>query len=380
MQDFTNIIAIASQPPAWFFSPKELHMPLMECLQKVNFCDNSFIQESFVTNPDTVKIDLLHHEFIKHRDHQKWLFYHIVLGPEQCFHLKSIHLERDEWKVRYYDELIIRTFEPSSIFVTLPPGISISQVVDKTQCCHLREAYACIVPSQRTPDVGTIHAGLKEQYTNATPTAHFPNGHGMNSAKSVPSHGQSSSTPSGSRPAYRPPHKPRQCRGSQNIPPEGDIEMQPAPTNNSKHPEPPETHLQSDTGEHCEDVPMECVATALDPVDDSTHSPDKDSQQDNDTLHGHNPLASDNNLAMANLDQNHPREPGQHAHDGITNNLSSPKVKHLHHNTSTPTDHKDVANVGYPRLCDTSQSTAQAHFVPKATVQPLLLGLPHSAK
>ena len=69
-------------------------------------------------NPDTVKIDLLHHEFIKHRDHQKWLFYHIVLGPEQCFHLKSIHLERDEWKVRYYDELIIRTFEPSSIFVT----------------------------------------------------------------------------------------------------------------------------------------------------------------------------------------------------------------------------------------------------------------------
>ena len=29
MQDFTNIIAIASQPPAWFFSPKELHMPLV---------------------------------------------------------------------------------------------------------------------------------------------------------------------------------------------------------------------------------------------------------------------------------------------------------------------------------------------------------------
>ena len=105
-----------------------------------------------MTNPDTVKIDLLHHEFIKYRDYQKWLFYHIVLGPEQCFHLKSIHLERDEWKVRYYDELVIRTFEPSSIFVTLPPGISISQVIDKTQCCHLREAHACIVPSQRTPD------------------------------------------------------------------------------------------------------------------------------------------------------------------------------------------------------------------------------------
>ena len=99
-----------------------------------------------------------------------------------------------------------------------------------------REAHACIVPSQRTPDASTAHAGLKEQYTNATPTANFPNGHGMNSAKSVPSHGQSSPTPSGSRPTYRPPHKPRQFRGSPNMPPEGDVEMQPAPTNDSKHP------------------------------------------------------------------------------------------------------------------------------------------------
>ena len=111
--------------------------------------------------------------------------------------------------------------------------------------------------------------------------------------------------------------------------------MQPAPTNNNKHPEPPEMHLQADTGEHCEDVPMECVATALDPVDDDTHSSDKELQQHDNTLHGHNPLASDNNLAMTNLDQNHPLEPEQHAHDGITNNLGPPKEKHVHHNTGT---------------------------------------------
>ena len=37
MHDFTNIIAIASQPPAWFFSPKELNLPLTECLQKTKF-------------------------------------------------------------------------------------------------------------------------------------------------------------------------------------------------------------------------------------------------------------------------------------------------------------------------------------------------------
>ena len=103
MHDYTNIIAIASQPPAWFFSPKELNLPLTECLQKTNYCDNSFIQESFMTNPATVKLDLRHHEFIKYRDYHKWLFYHVILGPEQCFHLKSIHLERDEWKVRCYD-------------------------------------------------------------------------------------------------------------------------------------------------------------------------------------------------------------------------------------------------------------------------------------
>ena len=377
MQDFTNIIAIASQPPAWFFSPKELHMPLMECLQKVNFCDNSFIQESFVVNSDTVKIDLLHHEFIKHRDHQKWLFYHIVLGPEQCFHLKSIHFERDEWKVRYYDELIIRTFEPSSIFITLPPGISISQVVDQTQSCYLREAYACIVPSLRTPDVGTTHAGLKEQYTNTTPTAHFPNGHGMNGDKSVPSHGQSSPTPTGNRPAYRPPYKPRHSRGSPNIPPEGDIEMQPAPTNHSKPPEPPETHHQAPAGEHCDDVPMECIATALDPVDDDTGSSDKESRQLVNTLHGHSPVASNSNLAKDNLDQTHHSEPGQNTQNGIMSSPNSPKMKHLHQNAGMHTDHEDVANVGYSRLCDTSQPEK---FIPNATVQLSLMNCPAQRK
>ena len=71
--------------------------------------------------------------------------------------------------------------------------------------------------------------------------------------------------------------------------PEGDVEMQPVQTNDSKHPKPPETHLQSDTGENCEDVPMECVATVLDPVDDNTHNSDKDSQHDNDTTHGRSP-------------------------------------------------------------------------------------------
>ena len=68
MHDYTNIITIASQPPAWFFSPKELTQPLRECLREVNYCDNSFSQESFVTNPDIVELKLRHQDFLKHRD------------------------------------------------------------------------------------------------------------------------------------------------------------------------------------------------------------------------------------------------------------------------------------------------------------------------
>ena len=40
-------------------------------------------------------------------------------------------------------------------------------------------------------------------------------------------------------------------------------------------------------------------------------------------------LASNNNLAMANLDQNHPREPGQRTQDGITNQPQFPQGETL---------------------------------------------------
>ena len=88
MRDYTNIITIASQPPAWFFSPKELTQTLRTCLHEINYCDNSFIQESFMINSDIAEIKLRHHEFLKHRDHQKWLFYYITLSPEAMFSLQ----------------------------------------------------------------------------------------------------------------------------------------------------------------------------------------------------------------------------------------------------------------------------------------------------
>lgn len=95
---------------------------------------------------DIVELKLHHQDFLKYRDHQKWLFYHIILGSgsEQCFHFKSIHLKHEEWKIRYYDELAIRTFEQASMFIMLPPGISISQVINKYEFCYFQEAYTSI--------------------------------------------------------------------------------------------------------------------------------------------------------------------------------------------------------------------------------------------
>ena len=368
MHDYTNIIAIASQPPAWFFSPKELSLPMTECLQKTNYCDNSFIQESFMTNPATVKLDLRHHDFIKYRDYHKWLFYHVILGPEQCFHLRSIHLERDEWKVRCYDELIIRTFEPSSIFITLPPGISISQVIDKTECYHLREAHACIEPSQRTPNVGTTHAGMKDPYANCTPTKNFSNGHGMPSTKSTPTRGQSFSTPSGTRPTYCPPSRSRQTKCAQTTHPESDVEMLPAQADDTNHPKHHGTHHQQATRERCDDVSMKCEATAIDPEDNNTQDSVKDSQHNNDNTDDHNTPIIDINLTMSNSLQDKPPQPRQHTLDGHANNISTSNAAQLHQSEKTLTDHKDVANVGYPRLSDTHHFSSPANPAPVAAV------------
>ena len=125
LPEYTNIITISSQPPSWFFSPKTLSLPLKECLREINYCDNSFIQEVFTSATLTSGLKLQSHEISKYKNHSRWSFFHIFLSPEQCFRLKSIHQEREEWKVRFYDELIIRTFERSSIFITIPPGISL---------------------------------------------------------------------------------------------------------------------------------------------------------------------------------------------------------------------------------------------------------------
>lgn len=168
--DCTNVITIASQSPSWFFSPKKLNLPLKDGLQEVNHCDNPFIKESFMTGSNLVGLKLHHREFLKYRDYSKWVFCHLLLGPGQCFHLKSVHFEQDQWKVRYYDELIIRTFEHASMFVTLPPSVSISQILDNNETCQLQECHTIEDPRQNCPPTNHSQTGLRGQYINTTPS------------------------------------------------------------------------------------------------------------------------------------------------------------------------------------------------------------------
>ena len=163
LPDYTNIITISSQPPSWFFSPKVISLPLRECLREINYCDNSFIQEVFTSATRTSSLKLQTHEFPKYKNHTRWSFFHVALSPEQCFRLKSIHHEREEWKVRFYDELIIRTFERSSLFITLPPGISLSQLIDNNKSCELKEAFTYSDPNQSSFDASTTATGTNEQ-------------------------------------------------------------------------------------------------------------------------------------------------------------------------------------------------------------------------
>ena len=115
-------------------------------------------------------------------------------------------------------------------------------------------------------------------------------------------------------------------------------------------------------------VSMECEATAIDPEDNNTHDILRDSQHNNDNTNDHNTPILEINLTMAKSSQDKPLQPRQHARDGHTSNTSTSNVEHLPQNTKTLTDHKDVANVGYPRLSNTHHINSPANHAPVAAV------------
>ena len=193
----------------------------------------------------------------------------------------------------------------------------------------------------------------------------------MPSTKSTPTRGQSCSTPSGTKPTYCPPLRSRQTRCAPNTHPESDVEMLPAQADDTNHPKHHETHHQLATREHCDDVPMECEATAIDPEDDNTHDSARDSQHNNDNTDGRSTPIIDSNLAIANSSQDKSLQPGQHTRDGHASNPNTSNAVHLHHNAETLTDHQDVANVGYPRLSNTHHIASPGNPAPVAAVEPL---------
>ena len=139
-------------------------------------------KESFTTASNLSSLNLNHHEFPKYRDHGRWILCHIFLGLGQRFNLKSVHFVQDQWKVRYYDELVIRTFEQASMFITLPPGVSISQILDNVEWCQLQECYTVEDPRSHQPPTSQSQTGLRGQYISTTPSKHFVNGHGLSYA------------------------------------------------------------------------------------------------------------------------------------------------------------------------------------------------------
>ena len=228
LPDYTNVITISPQPPSWFFSPKVIALPLRECLREVNYCDNSFIQEVFTSATHTSALKLQTHEFPKYKNHTRWTFFHVNLSPEQCFRLKSIHHEKEEWKVRFYDELIIRTFERASLFITLPPGISLSQLIDNNQFCTLKEAFTYSDPNQYSFDATVTATGTSEQYRSSLPHKQSLNGAGLINKAHVPKN-SIFTTPVGThQQRYCPPvRSTRPCRGGKQSTGE-DVDMTPS--------------------------------------------------------------------------------------------------------------------------------------------------------
>ena len=272
LPEYTNIITISSQPPSWFFSPKALSLPLKECLREINYCDNSFIQEVFTSATLTSGLKLQSHEISKYKNHSRWSFFHIFLSPEQCFRLKSIHQEREEWKVRFYDELIIRTFERSSIFITIPPGISLSQIIDNNSCCELKEAFTYSDPTQHSFPSTASATGTKEQYRNTLPHNHSVNGAGMGNTHNTYNItiNTTSSTPSREhKQTYCPPNRTTRPyrRDKQSV--EEDVDM--TPNKNSEPP--PKSTVNNQLPPHDYDVTKmtqpECGMTVPDSPSDS---------------------------------------------------------------------------------------------------------------
>ena len=167
-----------------------------------------------------------------------------------------------------------------------------SQVIDKTDHCHLRNAYTCTEHSQLTPDVSTPHAGMKDQCSNTMPSKNFVNGNGMSHTNCTRTRGQHPSASHSKRPAYCPPSRPRQTPKAPNVSPASDIEMAPAHEKDTGNSNQNEKHHHRVADEQSEDVLMECKPTAIDSDGNSPRETTQVSHQTDDNGHNQNALTA----------------------------------------------------------------------------------------
>ena len=257
------MITFSSSSPVWFFSPKKLDNSLDTYLSEVNYCDDTFTKELFQDRSKFDHLPLSHREFTRYRNHAKWTFCHISLGSEQ-FKFKSFHFEQERWKARCYDELIIRTFERASMVIALPPGVSISQVLDNILCCKLHEFVTIDEGSTSKTSPHGQSQGPGRQFYNPTPSKDFINGTGCANTSNGHACSPQSLPSRRSGPVYCPPPKASVSRRKTDRGDDSDIEMTPANGNQNHGPSTSEPMHPRTTGRERGRVDQDCCPTIID--------------------------------------------------------------------------------------------------------------------
>ena len=130
----------------------------------------------------------------------------------------------------------IRTFESSSLFVTLPPGISISQILDNHEYYQMQEAYTSIDTRHSVSSSSTPYAGLKSQHVNTMPFSKTVNGNGMSNLPHHLTRPRCAPSSHHAGPVYCPPAKAPQDRRQKATGNDSDVDMVPMRTNKSHKP------------------------------------------------------------------------------------------------------------------------------------------------
>ena len=117
------------------------------------------------------------------------------------------------------------------MFSTLPPGVSISQILDNVEWCQLQECYTVEDPRSHQPPTSQSQTGLRGQYISTTPSKHFVNGHGLSYASHNGVRSPACASTHKKGPIYCPPFQQVRERGGKTHSNNSDVDMTPAHIN-----------------------------------------------------------------------------------------------------------------------------------------------------